>query len=172
MGYVQDGEKQMPRKNAMSNSERTLILGLGNPILSDDAVGLRVAEALEPFVGREPRVVLERDYWGGLRLMEHMIDFDRAVIIDAICSDSPAGTIHLLHPDGIRTQRSASAHDVNLKTALELGRAAGAYLPPDDRILLVAIEAEDVQTFSETLTPQVEAAVPAAVEEVLKAIQE
>ena len=162
----------MPRNTAMSNSERTLILGLGNPILSDDAVGLRVVDALEPLVAYDSRIVFERDYWGGLRLMEHMIGFDRAVIIDAICGNTPAGTVRLLHPDGIHTQRSASAHDVNLKTALELGRAAGADLPADNRILLVAVEAEDVLTFSESLTPQVEAAVPAAVDAVLKAIQE
>lgn len=157
-------------KKSMTSSERTLILGLGNPILSDDAVGLRVVDALQPLLSSHPHIDLEHDYWGGLRLMEDMIGYDRAIIIDAICSDAPPGTIQLLHPNGIDTQRSASAHDVNLSTALEVGRRAGARLPSEDRILLVAIEAEDVLTFGEKMTPQVEAAVPTAVQMVLHAI--
>ena len=48
------------------------------------------------------------------------------------------------------TQRSASAHDVNLPTALAFGRQAGLHLPEDRHILLVGIEAEDILNFGET----------------------
>ena len=64
------------------------------------------------------------------------------------------GTIHLLTPEGIATQRSASAHDVNLATALEFGRRAGARLPENSRIRLVAIEAADTLTFGEHVRPR------------------
>ncbi|MCK5634480.1 MAG: hydrogenase maturation protease, partial [Anaerolineales bacterium] len=104
------------------------------------------------------------------RLMERMIGFDRAIIIDAICTGASPGTIHLLNPDDIPTQRSASAHDVNLSTALELGNQAGAHLPPVKDILLIGIEAADVQTFDETLSPEIEEALPAAVEAVMTAL--
>lgn len=149
---------------------KTLILGLGNPLLKDDGVGLRVAEELQGRLNSRGDTEVGLDYWGGLRLMERMIGYDRAVIIDAIVSGKPPGTIQTLHPGDIPTQRSASAHDVNLPTALQLGRQAKAHLPEDDEILLIGIEAADVQTFNEELSPEVEAVVPDVIELVLKAI--
>ena len=111
---------------------RILILGLGNPLVTDDSVGLRVAEALKPLLADRADVEVSEDYWGGLRLMERMIGFDRAIVVDAIQTGAPPGTVHLLTPDGIPTQRSASAHDVNLSTALEFGRQAGMHLPENE----------------------------------------
>jgi hydrogenase maturation protease len=151
---------------------KTLILGLGNPLLKDDSVGLRVVEELRARINGDPEIEIGEDYWGGLRLMERMIGFDRAIIIDAICTDAKPGTIHLLSPDDIPTQRSASAHDVNLSTALEFGRQAGAKLPASDQIILVGVEAEDVQTFEEALSPNVENALPKAVEAILSTLSE
>lgn len=150
---------------------KTLILGLGNPLITDDSVGLRVAKAVEPLVAGRPDVEVSEDYWGGLRLMERMVGYDRAIVVDAICTGAQPGTIHRLKPGSIPTQRSASAHDVNLPTALAVGRQAGAHLPRDEHIVLIAVEAEDVLTFSEECTPAVAAAIPRAVEEVLSALR-
>lgn len=149
---------------------KILVLGLGNPLVTDDSVGLRVAARLEPLLADRPEVEVSEDYWGGLRLMERMVGFDRAIVIDAICTGAPPGTIHHLTPDAIPTQRSSSSHDVNLPTALALGRAAGLPLPRDEHILLVGIEAEDILSFSEQCTPAVEAAIAPAVEEVLQMV--
>jgi hydrogenase maturation protease len=151
---------------------KTLILGLGNPLLRDDSVGLRIARQLMPLLQDNPDVEIDVDYWGGLRLMERMIGYEKAIIVDAICSGKQAGTIHLISPGDLPTQRSASPHDVNLPTALEFGRSAGASLPLDENILLVAIEAGDVLSFDETLTPAVEDAMPEAIRMVLSAIEE
>ena len=85
----------------------TLVIGLGNPLVTDDSVGLRVVEQLRPLLANRTDVEVAEDYWGGLRLMERMIGFDRAIVVDAIQTGSPAGTVHLLTPDGIATQRSA-----------------------------------------------------------------
>jgi len=149
---------------------KILVLGLGNPLVTDDSVGLRVAARLEPLLADRPEVEVSEDYWGGLRLMERMVGFDRAIVIDAICTGAPPGTIHHLTPDAIPTQRSSSSHDVNLPTALALGRTAGLPLPRDEHILLVGIEAEDILSFSEQCTPAVEAAIAPAVEEVLQMV--
>ncbi len=142
----------------------TLVLGLGNPILTDDSVGLRVAALLRPELEGLPDLAVEEDCWGGLRLMERLAGFHRAIIIDAIQSGAPPGTIHRLTPHDLPTQHSASAHDVNLPTALAFGRKMGLVLPPDDRLVLVAVEAADILTFGEACTPEVEAAIPHAVE--------
>ncbi len=155
---------------------KTLVIGLGNPIVSDDSVGLRVATEVRDLLADPNRdgckgVEVAEDYWGGLRLMEQMIGFDRAIVVDAICTDSPPGTIVRLRPDEIPTQKSNSAHDLTLPMALKLGRESGAHLPINEDILLIGIEAEDVLTFSEQCTPAVEAAIPQAVEEVMEALK-
>lgn len=149
---------------------KTLVIGLGNPLVSDDSVGLRVVAALRPLLADRPDVTVEEDYWGGLRLMERMIGYGRAIVVDAMSSGAPPGTVHRLRTDDISTQRSASAHDVNLPTALAFGRQAGAELPADEDVLLVGIEAADILTFGDRLTPAVEDAIPQAVEAVLEAI--
>ena len=93
--------------------------------------------------------------------------YDRAIVIDAICSGAAPGTIHHLATGDMPTQRSASSHDMTLPTALALGRQAGLQLPEDEAILLVGIEADDILNFGETCTPAVAAAVPRAVADVL-----
>lgn len=150
---------------------KTLIIGLGNPLLRDDSVGLRLIQELKGFLADDPNIEMIEDYWGGLRLMEQMVGYDRAIILDAICTGATPGTIHLLSPEDIPTQRSASAHDVNLPTALEFGRQAGAHLPTSENILLVGIEAADIQTFDENLSSEVEAALPEVVNQILSALQ-
>lgn len=145
----------------------TLIIGLGNPLLRDDAVGLHVARQVRAALGDREDVEVVEEACGGLRLMERMVGFDRAILIDAIRSGRPPGTVLTLDPREMRTQHSASAHDVNLPTALALGRRTGARLPADDRLSVIAVEADDVETFGETMTDPVEAAVPRAAERVL-----
>ncbi len=152
-------------------SGRTLVIGLGNPLVADDSVGLRVVERLRPRLAGLPDVDVVEDYWGGLRLMERMIGYARAIVIDAICTGAAAGTIHHLSVGMLDTQRSASAHDVNLPTALAFGRQAGADLPADRDVRLVGIEAQDVINFSQECTPAVAAAIPQAVDEVVRILE-
>jgi hydrogenase maturation protease len=147
---------------------RTLVLGLGNPLLRDDRVGLLVARQLKDRLIEAAGIDVDEDYHGGLRLMERLVGYDRAVVVDAIQSGQAPGTIHRLQVDSRPTQRSASAHDVDLATALALGRQTGASLPSDEAIYLVAIEAKEVLDFGEELTPEVEQAIPRAVQLVLQ----
>ena len=107
---------------------------------------------------------------GGLRLMERMIGYDRAIVVDAICTGAPPGTIHHLTTASMSTQKSASAHDVNLPTALAFGRRAGAHLPADRDVRLIGIEAQDLINFSDHCTPAVTAAIGRAVQEVIQTL--
>lgn len=138
---------------------RTIVVGLGNPILSDDRAGLAAAQLLEQILQGQPDIDVVLDTCGGLRLMELMMGYKRALILDAIITGAAPGTVHLLAADAIASQRSASAHDVNLTTALKVGRQAGGRLPNDDSIHYIGIEARDIQTFSEVCTPEVAPAV-------------
>ena len=146
---------------------KTLILGMGNPILSDDGVGIRVAEELEGRLSPQEAVVMETSM-AGLGLLDLLTGYDRAIIIDAILtSEGEAGQIYRLTPDSFdNTLHATSPHDVSLTTALELGKRLGMALPR--QIIIFAIQASDITTFSEECTPDVKQAIPACVEMVIK----
>ncbi len=148
---------------------KMLVLGLGNPLLGDDAIGLRVAARVrERLAGREAVDVREEEA-GGLRLMEVMTGYDRVVVVDAAVTGGAPGTIRRMGPGEIPTQRTAIAHGIDLPRALELGRALGLPMPSD--VLVVAIEAERVLEFSSEMTPAVAAALEPAVDAVVEELE-
>jgi len=116
-------------------ADRWLVLGLGNPILGDDGVGWHVAAAVErSLAGTRESVTVERAALGGLHVMERMIGYDRAIIVDAIHTGRHgAGRVSLLPledlPDPVAGYTNSS-HDTSLRTAMEVGRSLGARLPP------------------------------------------
>jgi hydrogenase maturation protease len=164
----------------------TLVLGLGNPILGDDGVGWRVVEAAQEawrrgtderrttddethssFVIRHSSSI-EFDCFslGGLALMERLVGYDRAVLVDAIQTrDGVPGAIYRLTLDDLPTLHADSAHDASLKAALALGRQLGARLP--EETVIYAVEAVNLYDFDETLSPPVAASVERAAEMVL-----
>lgn len=150
-----------------SDNVKTLILGLGNPILSDDGVGCQVAAALKDRLAEAEIDVLEASI-AGLDFLDLLPGYDRAIIIDAIqTEEGTPGQIYQLEPDVLAdTRHSGTPHDVNLATALELGRKLGLPLPK--QITIFAIEAKDVTSFSEMCTPGVMKAVPACVEMIVQ----
>ena len=159
---------------------KTLIVGLGNPILGDDGVGWRIAEEVEQRVWADsafniPHSAIDVDCvsLGGLSLMERLIGYQHAIVIDAIgTGQHPIGTAYHFRLDDLYDPTSGhttAAHDVSLMKAIEIGRSLGAELP--DRIDVVAIESPYVYDFSEELTPPVAAAVPQAVELVFELLQ-
>jgi hydrogenase maturation protease len=156
---------------------RTVVVGLGNPILGDDGVGWRVADAVEERLAGLaaagidlPPIRVERLAVGGLRLMEILAGFEEAVLVDAAdYRERPAGEVRAWRFEEMEPRaagRLDSAHDVSLAAALDLGRGAGAQLPAT--IWVVTVVARMTDVFGETLTPEVEAAVPVATGEVVR----
>ena len=147
---------------------KTVVIGLGNPVLADDGVGLQAVRRLAPYLEGVPGIQVCELYSGGIRLMEAMAGFDRAVVIDAILTEGRRpGTVYLPSVgDLLATRNAHSTHDGSLAVALELGRLAGLRLPSEIRIW--AVEARDVTSFSERLTADVERAVPVVTEDVMR----
>jgi len=172
---------------------QTLVLGLGNPILTDDGVGIHVTRAVASRLAFHPDLAgcptavpgVNRDSTGpgdlrsgvrfseasvgGLRLLEVLAGYDRVILVDAIQTpDGLPGDICQLSPGDVRSSLHAgSTHDLSLQGALAWGRQTGMALPDDDGIRIVAVETRDVLTFGESCTPEVATAVPRAVELVL-----
>lgn len=141
---------------------RTVVIGLGNALLTDDGVGAHVLERLRSELGAQTGVTLRFDDRGGLHLMECMVGFERAIVIDAIRAGAEPGTVSVLTLADLPTCHSTSTHDASLADALRLGHACGAALPELDQVRLVAIEAEVLLDFGETCTPRVAASIDRA----------
>ena len=149
---------------------KTLVLGLGNPILSDDSVGFRVAQAVMGRFDEKEATVMESDL-AGLSLLDLLLGYDKVIIIDSIQTrEGKVGQVYRLSPeDFAATRHAVSPHDVNLLTALELGKRLGLEMPRE--IVILAIEVQDVTTFSESCTPEVERAIPRVVEMVAREVE-
>lgn len=150
---------------------KTIVVGLGNPILGDDGVGWKVAEEVKRHLGKYPDVVVECYSLAGLSLMEQLIGYERVILIDSLNTgrheQGEVITFTLDMLEDLTYGHSASAHDASLKTALRAGRSMGQSLPEDKDIHVVAIEARHVYDFSEALSPEVADSVPVAVQKVL-----
>ena len=135
---------------------KTIVIGLGNPILGDDGVGWKVAEEVMKRLPEDAPVDVICLSVGGISLMENLIGYERAIIVDAFATDAPVGSISILKLDQLPNYsalHTTSAHDTSLHSAMELGRLMGAQLPDD--VMIVGIATRHVFDFSDELSPPV-----------------
>lgn len=143
--------------SGQQRSRGTLIVGLGSPILRDDAIGLRVAVALATRLPPDRFAVTEAGA-SGLRLLPLLEGWDRVVIIDALLAppdptQKPCpGRLHRLSLDELSSALTLhSSHEASLGDALLLGKRVGMDMP--DEIVVFGIEVVDPFTFDEQMTP-------------------
>jgi hydrogenase maturation protease len=143
---------------------KTLILGMGNPILSDDAVGLALAAMLRNKV-READVAASAMI--GLSLFDLIMGYDTLFIIDAMTTkegrmgelkkigeDDRCGTLHLF-----------TSHGLNIFELMELGVQCGFEMP---RLAAVyGVEIGNEVAFDESLSPELYEKLPAIAEEII-----
>ena len=143
---------------------KTLILGLGNTILRDDGIGVYAVRALAERMDGEADC--RESECAGLDLVELLRGYERAIIIDSIqLEGEDPGTVFRLLPDDLRiTARLASLHDIDLATALALGRRLGLAMPED--VTVYAVQVADALTLGEECTAAVAEALPGLVEEI------
>jgi len=128
---------------------KTLILALGNPILSDDGVGWEVADRLAE---RLNNVDIIKESTATMDLIPMLTGYDRVVIIDAIQLGSvPVGTVHRFSLDDfVSTIRYSCPHDINFATAFKMAAQFGYDIPDD--VQIYAIEAGELLQFAEGCT--------------------
>jgi hydrogenase maturation protease len=159
----------------LAEPAETIVVGLGNPILGDDGVGWSVIDELDRTGRVDGRAAsLQQACVGGVSLMELLVGYRRAIIIDAIIDpDAAPGSVWRRPLSEVETRTAShldSTHDAPLPAALAAGRAMGAELPTDIDVVGIVIERGDV--FGEDLSEVVEAAVPVAAATVEEALLE
>lgn len=149
-----------------------LVLCLGNDVLSDDAFGPAMEGRLRARGHVDDKVEIIFAPLAGLELLDLLAGRSKVLIVDSIVTErSAVGFIHFF-PMGMLapSKNLTSSHQISLPTALELGRQFGYDMPGEIDVL--AIEAEDVETISEEMTPSVVAALGSAENIVHKWIRE
>ena len=152
-------------------SDTVLIIGLGSPIMTDDAIGLEVVQEIEDM--HLDGVETRQEAVGGLDIIPIMWGYKNVIIVDAIQTQMyEPGTIMFFDPEDFdETVGDASAHDINLATAMRIGRDMEPEMMPD-RVCFIAVEAEDIGTMHEGMTPRLVEAKPSAVRAVLHQLEQ
>jgi hydrogenase maturation protease len=154
---------------------KTLLLGMGNPILTDDAVGVRLAHDIGERLADTPDLdVVEECAIGGLDLIGVLAGYRRLVVLDSIkTADGVPGVWYRFPGTRLRdTWHLTNVHDANFATTLELGRRIGSLVLQDEDVHVFAVEVAENSTFSESLSPPLEAAYPRLRAEVLAEIRQ
>ena len=152
---------------------RTLLLGMGNPIATDDAVGLRLARFLGERLARPGLDVVDDCSVGGLELLPLIEGYERIVVTDAIRTRGgvPADWYRFTAARLTETCHLSNVHDANFATALALGRRLGMALPADDEIHVFAVEIKEDRVISDQMTPELEEAWPRYAAEILSEVE-
>jgi hydrogenase maturation protease len=143
----------------------TLVLGLGNPLLGDDGVGWKLVSQLQK---QKCNRAVEFDCLdcSGLALMERLVGYERAILVDAVTTPGgKCGQVLCLPIDQMEDPslgHLTSAHDTSLHSALELAKQLGLPLP--STILLVGVEIQPGWDCCEELSGPVQQAVPEALQ--------
>ena len=149
--------------------ERTLLLGLGNDLLADDAIGLRVAAAVRQRLAAHQGIAVAQSTEMGLSLLDLIVGFETLILVDAVQThQAPAGFIHEITGDDLKLLPAASPHFLGISEMLELGRKLGLSVPK--RVRIFAVEVQDPFTVSTNLTPALTEALPGIVERVVAAV--
>ena len=143
---------------------KTLILALGNPILSDDGVAHELADRLEE---RLQQVDIIKSSAATMDIIPKLAGYEQLVVVDAIQLGSvPPGTVHRFSLAELAgTVRLSSPHDINFATALQMGKEWGYDIPADIRIY--GIEVKELSRFSEGCTPEVSEKLDEIVEQIV-----
>jgi hydrogenase maturation protease len=137
---------------------RILVLGIGNILLMDEGVGVRVIEALRNSFDFSDNVLLMDGGTLGLSLLDSIMEADSLVVIDAVCAGTPPGTLHRLTDCDLDSflGRSNSLHDLGLAETLVAARMLDKRLD----VVILGVEPESISNWSTNLSETVARRIP------------
>ncbi len=149
---------------------KTLVLGIGNDILGDDAVGIHIAKSISKKI-HSPDIDVKETGATGLNLIETISGYDKLIVIDAILSNKPgSGQIHRLELKDLESGKTLTPHEASLHTTIELGnRLFPGQMPRE--VIIFGVQIEDIEEVTIDITPAIKAAIPKAVRLIIKEIK-
>jgi len=137
------------------NKNKILIQGIGNEILTDDGIGLKLVKRLKENL-TEKNIDFETACIGGLEILEYIQGYHTVIFIDAIRTrDGIPGTVYQLSPENFNTTiHLSSIHDVSFLTSVALGKKLGLDMP--QFIHIIAVEIIEDRIFDDNFSPQLQ----------------
>ena len=146
----------------MQSSNKILILGIGNYLMGDEGIGVKVANKMTHDNLPAGVDVLDGGT-GGFHLLEYFEQYPNVILIDATLDQNPPGTIRLIKPKFAKDFPPAmSTHDIGLKDMVSALQLMGT-MPIID---LFVVSIESIQQQGIELTPEIEAVVPLIIDKV------
>ncbi|MGB9636209.1 MAG: hydrogenase maturation protease [Thermoplasmata archaeon] len=145
--------------------QKTLVLGLGNPLLGDDGVGIEIVRALKQ---EDLDAEFEETNSSGFEVAEKMLGYERVFVVDAIAG-RVAGRVHFFGIEDLKpTIHFTSPHDTNIQTAIEFLRTHSEF---PKTVKFVGVEIIPNPEFREGLSKDVKEAIPEAKKIILKELR-
>ena len=143
----------------------TLIIGIGNPILTDDGVGIKIAQKIKE--GNPDLEVIETSE-AGIALLDLIVGYERLIIVDSIkTGQGKPGELYKLELEGLKSGiHFSSSHGIDIATVFELGQRLGYRMPKS--VSIYAIEIKDNSTFGEECTEEVKERIPFITKQIRK----
>jgi len=145
--------------NNQSAQRPVVVLGLGNPLMGDEGIGVYLIERLAKSADAYPNVEFIDAGTGGLSVLHHIEGRRKAVLIDCALMDEPPGTLRRFTPDEVRSTKvlaHQSLHEADLMRILALARQLGQ---APEEIVIVGIQPEQIapgRPLSRTLMDRIE----------------
>ena len=151
--------------------KETIIIGLGNDILTDDGIGIKLCHEMRNRFANG-NIDFETVSIGGLEILEFIQDYSTVIFIDAIKTENGIpGSVYYFTPiDFKETSNLSNLHDVSFITALEIGKKLNYNIPPN--IHIIAVEIIEDLTFSENFTPEIQRKYPEIIHEVKQLVED
>jgi hydrogenase maturation protease len=150
---------------------KTIVLGVGNQILGDDGVGVHVANELKKHI-QDPNITIDEAITGGMNLLDLLLGYDKAIIIDAVKSETGEnGEVKRIPLNDFSTMHSCNPHDVSLTEAIEMAKKLGETKIPKEIIIIGIMMKQIPCEFGEKLSKNIAKTVPKAVEMTLNEIK-
>lgn len=147
-----------------------LILGVGNKIKRDDAVGPIVASEVHDSLEEKESVDLKEASAGGFPLLGKIEGYDKVFLIDSVVTkDGDPGQWYYISLDDLKSGKGSTvSHSIDLKTMKEIGEKIGENIP---EIMIFAIEVKEPFEFGEDLTEELSQSLPHVISEIREAIE-
>ena len=150
---------------------KTIILGVGNQILGDDGVGVHVSNELKKCI-KNPDVTIDEAITGGMNLLDLILGYDKAIIVDAVKSEKGKhGIVQRIPINDFNTMYSCNPHDISLIEAIDIAKKMGENRIPKEIVIIGVLMKQIPCEFKEKLSEKIAAAVPKAVKMTLDEIK-
>ncbi|MBN1816122.1 MAG: HyaD/HybD family hydrogenase maturation endopeptidase [Sedimentisphaerales bacterium] len=149
----------------------TIVLGLGNPLMGDEGVGVRIVQELQSTWGNDfPQVDFLDAGTGGMGILHWIAGRRKAVFIDCALMGEQPGSIRRFTPDQVRTQKvlaHQSLHEADILNIIDVSRHLGEC---PDQVVFFGIEPESIAERI-GLSPPLENQLPQYLNEVISELR-